>query len=334
MTNQNKPFNNCAIHCVFNSTFLIENILSKYLSEVVVSCKLLKRGLNDTYLVESEVGRYILRVYRREWRKKQEIDFELELLNFLHNKGEAVANPIPVKNGVFTTEIDSPEGLRYAAMFAYAPGKAVNQKINNIQSYNLGKLLAKIHTSTDSFQSRFSRPVLDNDYLLDWSIKNIRNLYDENYDENKVDLSDLEEEIKKIKQQLEKNKLSLSAPEYGICIGDLHSGNAHFTPDNKPTLFDFDQCGYGWRAFDIAKFLHSAIQQNIDKEIRIKFIEGYTTIRLLSQMEQSAIPIFAKAAHIWVMGIAASAAKDVLGYGSFDRDWLKKKLAMLRTLNI
>lgn len=41
------------------------------------SCKLLKRGLNDTYLVETEQGKYILRLYRRGWRTKEEIDFEL-----------------------------------------------------------------------------------------------------------------------------------------------------------------------------------------------------------------------------------------------------------------
>ena len=44
--------------------------------------------------------------------------------------------------------------------------------------------------------------------------------------------------------------------------------------------------------------------------------------------------MFVKAAHIWVMGIAASAAKDVLGYAYFQQDWLNKKLAALKTLDL
>lgn len=171
-TNKHQPSNNFVVHSVFDGTYLIKNIPSKYLIEVPLICKLHKRGLNDTYLVESDLKKYILRIYRRKWRNKSEIDFELELLDFLRDKHQAVACPIPLKNGAFATEIYAPEGLRYGAVFSYAPGRAVNE-INNIQSYNLGKLLAKIHSVTDHFQSRFSRRALDKNYLLDWSIKNI-----------------------------------------------------------------------------------------------------------------------------------------------------------------
>ena len=330
MTNKNQTSTSFVIHSVFDGKYLIENILKKYLGCKIISCKLYKAGLNDTYLVEAELEQYILRVYRREWRNKQEIDFEFELLDFLQKNHQPVASPISLVNGVFTTEVGAPEGVRYAAVFRYAPGKAVNENINSIQSYKLGELLAKIHTVTNNFQSSFNRPELDGHYLLNWSIKNIKDLCNV----VKIDVNDLEQEIEKIKQQLEKVELSLSSPEYGICMGDLHFGNAHFTADNQPTLFDFDQCGYGWHAFDIAKCLHSAIRKNIDEEVRLKFIEGYETVRKLSQTEILAIPIFIKAAHIWVMGIAASAAKDVLGYGSFDQKWLNTKLDILRTLDL
>lgn len=77
----------------------------------------------------------------------------------------------------------------------------------------------------------------------------------------KSDINYLRQEIKKIKQQLKEIKLPLSVPEYGICMGDLHVGNAHFMRDDQPNLFDFDQCGYDWRAFDVAKFLHSAVRK-------------------------------------------------------------------------
>lgn len=101
------------------------------------------------------------------------------------------------------------------------------------------------------------------------------------YEYRKTDIEYLQKQVEKVKKQLEEFSLSLSVPFYGICVGDVHSGNAHFTKNNEPTLFDFDQCGYGWRAFDIAKFLHVAIRQKINVAVINSFIEGYQTIRFL-----------------------------------------------------
>jgi len=40
---------------------------------------------------------------------------------------------------------------------------------------------------------------------------------------------------------------------FGFCHGDLHGGNAAFDGDTI-TMFDFDCCGVGWRAYDIAVY--------------------------------------------------------------------------------
>ena len=77
MTNKNQTSTNFVIHSVFDGKYLIENILKKYLGSKTISCELYNTDINDTYLVETELEQYILRAYRRKWRKKQEIDFEL-----------------------------------------------------------------------------------------------------------------------------------------------------------------------------------------------------------------------------------------------------------------
>lgn len=317
------------IHSIPSGAALIATVLYKYPINKLRSCKLYKRGLNDTYLVETEEEKYILRVYRRGWRNKQDIDFELELLAFLHEQKQPVAYPIARIDGGFTTEIVAPEGKRYVAVFSYASGYAVNGKLDTKQSYILGEVLAEIHQVLDAFKSSFSRPILNNEYLLDWSITSITPLYQH----RKKDLDFIQQEIDKVKSQVAVFELPLLAPEYGICIGDVHSGNAHFTEQNEPTLFDFDQCGYGWRAFDIAKFLHVALRMKIDISVRNSFLEGYQAIRELSESELASIPVFIKAAHIWVMGINTNAVSDVLPYGWFTDDWLDERLAMLRSLD-
>ena len=315
------------IHSIPSGEALIATVLPNYPISKPQTCLLYKRGLNDTYLVETQSERYILRVYRKGWRTKEEIDFELELLEFLHNKNLPVAYPIKREDG-FTTEIAAPEGKRYAAIFSYAPG-TVNQKLNLEQSQRLGQVLAIIHQNLDNFSSSFSRPHLNNEYLLDWAMGKIAPLYLH----RRSDLEDIHIQTEEIKTQLEALKLPTSTPEYGICVGDVHAGNAHFDEENQPTLFDFDQCGYGWRAFDIAKFMHIAITWKIDVKVRNSFLEGYQAIRQLNVAELASIPIFIKAAHIWVMGIGTSAVGDVIPYSSFTDDWLDQKLAILNSLD-
>jgi len=39
---------------------------------------------------------------------------------------------------------------------------------------------------------------------------------------------------------------------YGLIHQDAHSGNFFVAEDNQITLFDFDDCVYGWCVYDIA----------------------------------------------------------------------------------
>jgi hypothetical protein len=61
------------------------------------------------------------------------------------------------------------------------------------------------------------------------------------YKHRSIDIEYLQAQIEQIKRQLENLKLSNSAPAYGICVGDVHSGNAHFTRQNQSNKVDFDQ---------------------------------------------------------------------------------------------
>ena len=317
------------IHSIPSGEALIENVLQHYPIGIHLNCRLYKRGLNDTYLVETEKDRYILRLYRRGWRTKQDIDFELELLAFLHEQNMAIAYPIARKNGSFTTELAAPEGNRYAAVFSYAPGRAVNEKLNTRQSRSLGEVLATLHEKMDDFQSNFSRPALSNEYLLDYSMEAIAPLFGYRHS----DINYLLHQIEQAKATLAELKLATKAPTYGVCVGDVHSGNAHFTDLDEPTLFDFDQCGYGWRAFEIGKFMHITHAWNIDSSARQAFLDGYQAIRPLSAVELASIPVFTKVAHIWVMGINCQVAGEVVPYGHFTDEWFKTKLALLHQLD-
>jgi Ser/Thr protein kinase RdoA (MazF antagonist) len=315
------------IHSLPSGKALVERVLCHY-PIATQKCKIYKRGLNDTYLVEAEQNHpYILRVYRHGWRTLDAINFELELLHYLHSCNLPVAYPIAKTTGEFTEAIASPEGQRYAAVFSYAPGQAIGKNINSEQSQQLGEVVASIHQATDNFTSRFSRPELDCAYLLDWAMAAISLLFQH----RNSDINYFLKLSAQIKAQLVNLALPQTSPSYGICIGDVHSENAHFV-GNQPTLFDFDQCGYGWRSFDIAKFIHTIHRWQLDANITKSFMQGYQKIRQLSQAEVNAIPIFIQVAHIWVMGIACAVVEEVLPYGEFTEEWFDSKLALLSKL--
>jgi len=40
--------------------------------------------------------------------------------------------------------------------------------------------------------------------------------------------------------------------EWGFCHSDFHGGNARLDSDGLCRIFDFDCCGPGWRAYDLA----------------------------------------------------------------------------------
>ena len=194
-------------------------------------------------MVNTPTTPYVLRVSHAHWRTKSEIDFELELLVFLRQRHIPVACPIPTHSGDLSIEINAPEGKRYATLFTYAPGQVALGDLNLAQGHKLGETVAQLHQVAVDFHSQAYRHPLTLDYLLDDSLEAIAPFLQH----RSQDLAYLVRVIDQIKTQLQ--DFPQDPPFWGICWGDPHSGNAHFTDDNHVTLFDFDQCGYGCAGF-------------------------------------------------------------------------------------
>ena len=168
-----------------------------------------------------------------------------------------------------------------------------------------------------------ARQVLDIQYLLDDSISSIKPFLDKdsfNY------LCDVREQINNSMPKLEKYP-----GIYSLCIGDVNPGNFHITKNNKITVFDFDQCGYGYQAFEIGKFFSSVRNHSEKQEITQAFLKGYQSIRSLSQIEQDSIPLFEIISVIWVMAIQVANA-DLVGYKYLGKSAWDRRLASLKKL--
>ncbi len=252
-------------------------------------------GLHDNYRITSGSHKYIFRVYRSSWRSPEEIEFELNLLDDLASKTPQVAAACRNQRGSLSISVPSVEGTRLAALFRFAPGSAPGQAITASQSMQLGKTVAEIHCLTQDFQCDLLRPSLELPYLLDTSLAAFEPYLTP---EQNTYLRQLQ-----VKLHAEIPPLPYESGVYGVCIGDVNSSNFHINGDQELTLFDFDQCGFGFRAFEIAKYFSSLTALPAKSELIKPFLDGYQQVRQLSAQELAAIPYFEIIALIWVMAI-------------------------------
>lgn len=315
-----------AIYSTLSPQALIDGVISEYDIGTIKRCVFWNRGLSDIYLIETETCFYILKVSHHHWRSQSDIQFELEFLDFLHHKGIPVANPLKTNTGKLLVTINAVEGDRYAALFPFAPGAVPQGDLNTTQSEILGQTLSQIHLAASEFRSETLRQNLDLEYLLNdsWEIISpyLRHC--------QQDSSYVETAIARIKQQL--TCLESISPLWTVCWGDPHSGNVHFTPENEVTLFDFDQCGYGWRVFDLAKFLQVSLSAGINRKVRDAFLAGYQKVQQLTPQEISSLQALTQMAHIWAWAISINAAA-IHNWSRLDDFYTKRHLNQLKRLS-
>lgn len=289
-----------AIYSTLSPQALIDGVLSKYRLGAIARCSFWNRGLSDIYLVETAAASYILRISHHHWRSQSDIQFELEFLDFLHQHDLPVAHPLKTEDDRLFVTVCAVEGDRYAALFPYAPGEIPQGDLSIEQSTIMGQTLGRIHQTSLKFSNPSPRQCLDLEYLLDDSLA----IINPHLRDRSNSLNYLEDAIANIKQEL---TLEKTAPLWSVCWGDPHSGNVHFTSDNQITLFDFDQCGYGWRVFDLAKFLQVSLNAGIDRKVRDAFFAGYQQVQQLCETELSSLQTFTQMAHIWAWAISINA---------------------------
>lgn len=312
-------------HSILSVKALITDVLPDYGLGAIVDLRFLNFGLNDTYALKTANGeKYILRAYRAGWRSLSDISYEIDVLNYLSNQGILISKPLPCKDGRFIQTLHAPEGTRYIALFTYAVGKELSyEKEAETKAFNYGKTVAKIHNAVQNFTSQHDRFPLDLDHLIDTPLKSIGPMLSH----REEDWDYLQELADKIRHQL--SELPSDALEQGFCHGDFHGGNAHVANDETITFFDFDCCGWGWRAYDIAVFRWGARLGEKEKEGWEPFLRGYTEERSLHDIDLQAIPLFIGIRHFWLLGLHTSNG-HVWGFGVMNDEYFDRAIKFLR----
>lgn len=275
-------------------------LIQRYGFDKMLSCQLFDYGLNDIYIVKLDNLVYYLRVSLTGVHQKNDYEEEISIINTLRRNNINVAVPVKCKDGQYIWEINAPEGIRYAVLFEEATQLPSDN--HKKKAFNLGQMLARLHVVADDNNFIVSREPIDMAQLAKRPLEIIYPYLKH----RQADYDFINNAVEKLCNYIEKN-LSLEKPYYGYCHGDIQSGNVFFDGDN-PKIFDFDCMGYGWRAYDISIFAWNETcrdEDYINKEPWNAFLEGYNSIRKLSETELEAINAFAALRELWLMGLHA-----------------------------
>jgi len=244
----------------------------------------LKRGFNDTYLIESERNKFILRIYKHNWRSIESIETEIKFIQFLSESGISVSYPIQDLTKNFIQSINAFEGIRYAVLFSFAEGEQ-KRKLTNEQAYLLGIEIGKIHKLSEnrSFGNTAHNYDIKNQFNI--SLQTLKPILTHHIEQYEY-INRLQTEFVNKFNSVDKSQLAT-----GICHGDLQAENFHVDSKDQFTFFDFDFFGSGYLIYDIGVFIWYD-HKNKPKEIIASFLKGYQTQRTLTKDELELLPYF------------------------------------------
>jgi len=238
-------------------------------------------SVNETYAVEFGSTLYALRVHRADpwWiAHEDELRFELDLLHHLDRSGIAVPVPIDRTNG---DPLGRLEDGRHYTLFSWAPGRPGEGSLKRVRL--VGETLARIHIASDGFASPYGRYHLDEANLLDRYLAKLR--------PDTSQAAVIEEHATEIRRRIA--AFDPGPTGWGVVHGDVQSLNFHFTDDDRITFLDFDLAGYGWRVYDVAYYVTRIREQH-----RQPFLDGYESVRPLTDAERDMIPTIGRLAWI------------------------------------
>jgi homoserine kinase type II len=237
---------------------------------------------NTNYLIKTSEQDYILTIYEKRVNEN-DLPFFIKLLSYLSENKFPCPKPIANKNNEKINRIKN----KNAALVTFLNGQSKN-KITSEECFEIGKITAQLHEITKKFNiNRKNNLSIENwDSIFEKTIK------------QKIDLD--ESIIKKTKNYLNflKDKWPKNLPQ-GIIHADLFPDNIFFTNKKVSGIIDFYFACNDFFAYEIAICINSLCFDNNSTFNMTKaknLIDGYTSIRNLSEDEKKYLPILSMGA--------------------------------------
>lgn len=270
----------------------LQQLMQAYGLTGVVTSKGMAGGTeNTTYKVSCDHQHFILTLF--EQGDHSDLDFFVQLLPWLADKGLEIAPPLPDLNGQCLHQVSEKPALLFPFLNGEHP-----ETSNPEKGYAIGQWLARLHIAGQDFKRR-----KENLRSIDWMKESAPHLLPllDDMDQQLIQL-----EISHFADLLEECP---DLPE-GIIHGDLFRDNSFFDGDKLTGVIDFYNGCTGHLLYDLAVVINDwSCQQGSepDHQIQQAILDGYTQIRPLDAQEQHALPGFLKACALryWISRLIA-----------------------------
>lgn len=284
-----------------NEITLNENVLNYAVECYGISATQLQRlrggHFSHVYGFTKDGKDYVLRITPPH----DEVDIQalraiLEWMHYLATHGASVPRPIVSRHNQLIESVKSDGKSYLIVVFEKARG-ILSEELSctqwNDELYqNLGRTVGKMHALAKRYipaHNSFRRP--------EWnSIGNCFNTQ-HNLDASRVVMRAQRKSTLKYIRTLPKD-----VDSYGLIHADLHFANFFVDLESKTiTIFDFDDCVYGWYVMDIAMLLFDVLVLYSDsdkEEFAIKFMKnlltGYLAHNNITAFWMNQLPFFLK----------------------------------------
>jgi len=266
----------------------LNDFFSKYNLGKLLGHKGIEEGIENTnYFINTEKGNFILTVYEKRVEEK-DLPFFISLMRNLFDKNFPSPKPIINKNGNYISEISG----KKAAVVSFLDGYA-KKILNPTDCYEIGINSAKLHLITKDLAGKRENKL---------SINSWRKIYNKVKKDCSKIHPNLISVIEKNLDEIEKN-WPKDIPS-GIIHADLFPDNIFFKNNKLSGIIDFYFSCNDFYAFEIAICLNALCFEGKNENLSFnvtkakKFIDGYSSIRKLTEKEKESLKILCQGAAI------------------------------------
>lgn len=262
------------------TAFAIELLKNYGIYGAKVSC--INFEFNATFAVESESGvKYALRININSTRTIDNMRAEVEWVRHL-NRTSGVHTPTPiatVKDDYIVSGLHTDSGQTlYGVMYSWLDGEEIGDEPTMEQLHEIGRAIATLHQESSEFaiSDGNSLPTF-NDFF--WGTEDF--LFSKNSlltDADRALIQQAHDLIMKFTNELYQNS------KVHIIHADMHGWNLMWS-DGQLAIFDFDDCGYGVEAQDLAVALYYLDTPEQDEAL----LNGYRSVKPLPTYSENAM---------------------------------------------
>ncbi len=262
------------------TTFAAELLKGYGINDAKVSC--INFEFNATFAVESDSGiKYALRININSTRTVENMQAEVQWVRHL-NRTSGINTPTPIatlKDQYIVSGLHADSGQTlYGVMYSWLEGEEIGDEPTMEQLHEVGRAIARLHQeSTDFALTGDNALPTFNDFF--WSTEDF--LFSEKSELSDQDRGLLEQARDEIMRYTD--ELYQSSPVH-IIHADFHGWNLMWN-EGQLSIFDFDDCGFGVEAQDLAVALYYLDTPEQDAAL----LNGYRSIKPLPTYSELAM---------------------------------------------